>query len=304
MSRTETLKNNATTTLDGAINDSVTSVTVSDGSVFPSEGDFRVIVDDEIMLVTARSGNTLTVVRASESTVGAAHNSGDDITQILTEEAVEQYIKQTAQPLHQHSPSLRIYDPADGSLAVVADFTWVNQGSSTAADVNGFILFKGAAGAGADVHALVVSAPTAPYTLTAAVSTFHELVSEGSGQPRGGLVFRESGTGKLLVFMVRQITGTAGITIVTQRFTDPTTFSSEVDLTTFAIPPGMIWLRIENDDTDLKFYASSDGVNWKQAYTEGKAAFFTTAPDQIGFGTNASHITVAPWLYVHSFLAE
>jgi hypothetical protein len=43
------------TTLNGSINNSVTSITVTDGSVFPSVGNFRIRVAQEIMLCTARS---------------------------------------------------------------------------------------------------------------------------------------------------------------------------------------------------------------------------------------------------------
>ena len=59
-------KNNATTTLAGSINSSATSISVADGSVFPSlsSGEsFFVTFDDgtnrEIVKVTAISSNTL-----------------------------------------------------------------------------------------------------------------------------------------------------------------------------------------------------------------------------------------------------
>lgn len=55
---------NFSTTLDGAITSSQTSVTVADGTGFPT-ADFLVGVDNEVLRVTMRSGNTLTVVRAS-----------------------------------------------------------------------------------------------------------------------------------------------------------------------------------------------------------------------------------------------
>jgi hypothetical protein len=76
--------NNAATTLAAGINSSVTSIAVTDGSIFPalSGGDhFYVTFDDttnrEIVKVTARSGNTLTVVRGQDNTTAQAFNSGD-----------------------------------------------------------------------------------------------------------------------------------------------------------------------------------------------------------------------------------
>ena len=72
--------NNAATTLDGAITDSTTTIVVTDASVFPTPtgGDiFRLTMTDggtnvEIVEVTSVATNTLTVVRAQESTLGFA----------------------------------------------------------------------------------------------------------------------------------------------------------------------------------------------------------------------------------------
>jgi hypothetical protein len=80
----ETYTNAAATTLNGAINNSTTSVVVADASTFPSGGNFRIIVDNEIMKVTSRSSNTLTVVRAQEGTAAASHSSGVPVNHIMT----------------------------------------------------------------------------------------------------------------------------------------------------------------------------------------------------------------------------
>ena len=77
-------KNNAKTTLASSLSNSATSATVNDGSVFPSlsAGEFFLVTFDdgtnnEICKCTARSGNTLTIVRAQESTTARAFSSGD-----------------------------------------------------------------------------------------------------------------------------------------------------------------------------------------------------------------------------------
>ena len=77
--------NNAKTTLASGINNSATSITVADGSVFPSlaAGEyFYVTFDDatynEIAKVTARSGNVLTVIRAQDNTTARAFANGSD----------------------------------------------------------------------------------------------------------------------------------------------------------------------------------------------------------------------------------
>ena len=88
----EQLQNFGHTTLDGGIDDTTTSVAVVDGSVFPSSGNFRINVEDELMLVTARSTNTLTVTRGAESTSAAAHTSGTQVDSVLTAGSLAQYV--------------------------------------------------------------------------------------------------------------------------------------------------------------------------------------------------------------------
>ena len=76
-------KNNAKTTLASSLTSSATSVTVADGSAFPSlsGGDtFFCTFDNgtnvEVVKVTARSSNTLTIVRAQDDTTARAFSTG------------------------------------------------------------------------------------------------------------------------------------------------------------------------------------------------------------------------------------
>lgn len=80
----EQLANFGRTLITDAINDSVTTITVSDGSVFPANGDFRLNCEDELMLCTSRSGNDLTVTRGIESTIAASHGTVTPITLVAT----------------------------------------------------------------------------------------------------------------------------------------------------------------------------------------------------------------------------
>ena len=91
-------KNNATTTLSGDINTSVTSIGVTDGSVFPtlsSGQSFYVTFDDgtnnEVVKVTARSGNTLTVVREQDGTSARSFDAGDACDLRLTAKVLETF---------------------------------------------------------------------------------------------------------------------------------------------------------------------------------------------------------------------
>ena len=84
------LGNNVETTLSVAAGASDTSITVSDGSVFPSlaAGDFTFVTleedtfstpDREVVKVTARSGNVLTVERGQDGTTATSFAVGSKV---------------------------------------------------------------------------------------------------------------------------------------------------------------------------------------------------------------------------------
>lgn len=85
----EQFSNNASSTLNGAIDNDDTSLVVTSASSFPTTGNFRIRIDDEIMLVTAVSGTTFTVTRAVEGTSAASHSNGADVRHVLTAAALQ-----------------------------------------------------------------------------------------------------------------------------------------------------------------------------------------------------------------------
>lgn len=62
---------NVAVALNGAINNAVTSITVS--ASLSVSGNFRIRIEDELMQVTNVATTTWTVVRGVESTVAASH---------------------------------------------------------------------------------------------------------------------------------------------------------------------------------------------------------------------------------------
>ena len=97
-------KNNAKTTLSSGVNDSTTTIPVTDGSVFPvadaTAGTFffATLDDDtnnEIVKVTASNGSSgnqnLTVVRAQESTTARAFSSGNKVELRMTAGVVDTF---------------------------------------------------------------------------------------------------------------------------------------------------------------------------------------------------------------------
>lgn len=88
---TEKYTNNGTTTLNGAINNSVTSLIVTDATFFPANPQFRIIIDSEIMIVTGiTGGTTFTVTRGAEGTSAASHLNLALVNHIMTAGAMDQ----------------------------------------------------------------------------------------------------------------------------------------------------------------------------------------------------------------------
>src|SRR5437016_4936516 len=122
----ELFANAATSSLVSRINSSVTSLTVVDASSFPATGNFRIVIDTEIMQVTAVSTNTLTVVRGTEGTTAASHSSAATVTVILTAAALASFRSDTIQyGTNSSRPSASkpgvLYFPSDGEGTIARD---------------------------------------------------------------------------------------------------------------------------------------------------------------------------------------
>src|SRR5947207_13897179 len=75
----------AWTTLAGSMLAGDTSLTVTAASAFPSSAQFRILIEDELLLVTAGAGTTTwQVTRGIESTTAAPHSSGASVYPVRT----------------------------------------------------------------------------------------------------------------------------------------------------------------------------------------------------------------------------
>ncbi len=97
------INDTASGTLSAGVSAGATSWVLSTGhgSRFPASGLFRLRCDSEIVICTARTGDTLTVVRAAEGTTGASHATAAEVAAVLTAEAVRRWINDHCrQPRH------------------------------------------------------------------------------------------------------------------------------------------------------------------------------------------------------------
>ena len=187
----EQFKNLASTTLSDGIDDSVTSITVASAMGFTS-GEFRILIDSEIMKVTGVSGTTLTVARGQEGTAAASHTSSTAVYHILTAGALDAHDQNDMAAYNTFatrpaaSTPGRIFLPTDGLFIerdngsiwekfgpiwpmtppLAADFpTWLNQGGSTFTDIKGAIFFNCAVATSATIRGRVKTYPSTPFTV-------------------------------------------------------------------------------------------------------------------------------------------
>lgn len=277
----ERIENGAVTSLNGTINDSTTTVSVTDATVF-SLTQFRIIINSEIMLVTSIAGNDLTVVRGAEGSVAAAHNDGATVAQIITRDGIRRYMRDWS-PMFDDPNRVpyQLMNQAETEL-LVSDFSWVNQGGATAVDISsGGIIFTVPTSATENARMLVKTAPSAPYTLTVAC-----IVSvKSAGTPHCGAVIRESSTGKFVTMSFNY--ETVDTKYAAYNYTNATTFSTNIKARETYLIHQPIWLRIEDDNTNHKFSMSNDGLHFIEYVTQGRIGHLMVAGgDQVGFYIN------------------
>lgn len=126
----EQFANDVETTLNGAIDDNDTTLVVTSATGFPTTGDFRIRIDDEIMTVTAVSGTTFTISRATEAVGGvqtaASHSNGAAIKHVLTAGALQNFALPTgtigAKALRNTTTSLTTGVSTDLAYALTDEF--------------------------------------------------------------------------------------------------------------------------------------------------------------------------------------
>ncbi len=278
MARQERFVNNAVTSLNGAITDVATSLTVDDTSMFPTDGDFRLLIEQELLLVMAVSGSVFTVVRGIESTAGAAHVSGAAVKAILTKDALLQRVKDFSDPLAGIRSPYRLVNSTQATIDNT-DFTEVNLGTATySTDANGNIVCEHPQTVANDIRVLLRSAPTPPYTIRAAM--IQSTITNAVNGPFVGLGFRENSTGELS-FICNRVDETSNINGF--NFDSPTvlngTFGTAVEWQ--QARSGIIWFEIEDNNTDLKFRLSKNGIDFIEYATFGRTTFMAGGPDEI-----------------------
>lgn len=305
MPKFEQYANNAVTTLNGSLTDSATSVTVSDATAFPSDGNFRILVESELMLVTARSGNVFTVTRGAETTTAVAHNTGVQVAFIVTEDSFRRLMMEYQPMVTEESVAgpLASFTNTSGAAVNSASFTATNQGSSTLTDIGTPLTamkLTPPAGTGSNLRLYTKSAPGTPYTIYTCLSTQIFPPNGVTIMSHCGMCFREAGTSKVKVFGLAagSISSTDyGAIMALGNYTNATTFSAWDRQVPWGFNPRQVWCALEDDGTNIKFHMSNNGLAFQEVWSETRATFFSTAPDEVGLYYNTNTTGSNEFLY-------
>jgi len=258
--RTE-YRNRATTTLAANYQDGVDdTITVTSATDFPSTGQFFVRLGNTpgtLLRVTAVAGAVFSIV--SEAFPDDA-TSGQDVDLVVTRGALEAMWPVRGNPLDQ------------------SGFTWVNQGGAAVTQAAGIVYFE-VPSQTTDIRMRVITAPATPYSFTIKLRTR----ARADSAQYAGVVLRESGTGKLMIFY--GLGSSQEVQAV--KFNSPTSFNSVLaSVVMKGVPFVEHWLRVTDDGADIIFAASVDGENFFDYATEARTTFLTGGADQVGFFAN------------------
>jgi len=302
----ERFANGGLSSLSAGIDMDDLSLKVKSATGFPTGGDFRILVESEIMLVTAVQGNVFTVTRAQEGTTAASHDADVAVNHVLTAGALarreaEQFAAGAIADRDAAGQAGRLYLPTEGLVhqdngslwdtlplnkvtpPSSGDFTWVNQGTATVADTKGILVVTAPSHASADgLHCLVKSAPATPYKITVGFLAQDPLYLNAWNVPQFGVCWRESSSGKLLTYGW----GSSNYPklFLYAWWTNETTLQgSQYNFSAPTMAP--YWVRFGDDGTYRTVEISSDGFNWVPVQPpQGRTVFLT--PNQVGLFAN------------------
>jgi len=318
----EQFANNATTTLNAGITASATTLTVVSATLFPTSPQFRILVDNEVMLVTAVSGTTFTVSRGQENTTANSHLSGATVSQILTNGALQQFRADNIQVgtfASRPAPGIagRVYRPTDGNIQftdtgsswspfgpivplvtppIASNFTITQTGTNNSvSDDNGGLFVTAIQRiAGTDGAMIAQSNPGgqgAAYTLTVGFI----LIPGGKNGTAGffnyhigGIgIYNTSTTQYRSMFVYADSTGAfryqlRGGTGLTSAG------SASFDVGGYPLINGpIVWMRVQDDGTNRHWSIAPDGRHYVSITDETRATGFSSQPDKIGIYISA-----------------
>lgn len=176
-------------------------------------------------------------------------------------------------------------------------WAWINQGSASVDTTKGAVILTDPANSTSASNKIYKrTAPATPYTITALIMPNFVAIDFMNG----GLCFRQSSDGKLILFKHDYVDSsgkTFGLSIVTAS--SATAEVANLKSVRLGGIGGPLWLRIEDNGTNRKYYYSRDGQTFVQFYSEARTTYLTA--DEVGVyidsrnATHAATMTVPSW---------
>lgn len=275
----ELLANNAVDQLDGAVDGSTDPVTfsVDDASEFPATGNFTIIIDGEIMLVTAVSGNDFTADRAQEGTSIATHADNAPVAAILTAGSLARVIQQASLRPYTYFAPTGVDDEFDDN-----SFTgWTGVGTTpvpTVTEENSIMsIYHPGGDAAARLYAWMK-------TDTIGAGDYIEIcfraIAGSENYPVIGVAFANgatAGAGTQVVYYFSLMENQVWLV----RFTGYDTVASSAAVNVNAQQPAShMFLRLVYDSANTwSAYYSPDGISWIRSHN---AVSHTMTPTHLG----------------------
>jgi hypothetical protein len=280
-----------------------TGVTLSDASFVPAVGNVTALIESELVLITARTGNVLTIARAQEGTAAAAHAAGVPMYFPLTDAALRSLGVQALNGVQATTRRGVNLIAANGVQAAVADnaandwsditltetligggliyppsaltWMWANQGSAARKASGSGIVIESPPSTTDTVNVLYRPMPTPPFTVTALI---HGLMPNDA-YPNCGLVLHNTTTGAAQTFGLSK----DGSTIRFKNWPALAGSSSDaftINMLSHIFQP--LWLQVSDDgSTNRTYRIAIDGVNFVQVYQAARTSYLT--PNAVGF---------------------
>ena len=323
---TETYFNDFGTTLNGAIDNSTTTLVVNNVSAFPNPFtglQCRIRIDDEIMIVTAVNvgSSALTVTRGAESTTPVNHANAAQVVHILTAGGLTQVISQNGTNVvgtHASLPGSQTYSgqsywatdrpyiniwngssytqylsPFASTPPIASAWTQVNWSNATITDTAGGVSIVSS---GTGHRAAVIAVPATPYKVA---MKFRMCIASNDSNSWGGAYWTNATTTGTS-FVMATIRGNGNyVNFNGTNFTSPS-FTTIYDPggPTMGMHGNDFFVILGDDGTNRTIYNSADGYNFVTASGWPRVRTENSGMNYIGFGqqgTTNTVVTLQSW---------
>jgi hypothetical protein len=191
------------------------------------------------------------------------------------------------------------YEAGPSTPPLTTDFSWVRQGTSTASDGAGSLVFTPQPDD--TFRGFIQAAPGGNFTVYCRVEELWNTTNTTTApQSYAGIAVRNSAQTRVVLFGLAQFNSIAQKHAF--RRLDFTGDGSTVSAASTAktLPYAVRWVRVEYDGTNLIASVSPNGFEWLQIDSVTAASFLTAAGgslDGIGFGARSSSTSIPTQFY-------